>query len=141
MMKTLKRIAAVAAASMIATPALADGLNLTVDGVRNANGSVIVLVFDQKRAFEELNWRNAVQYADIPARAGSLSYSFPDLTAGPFAIFVFHDENGDQDLSYKNERFLEGVGASGATESMPEPTFTEASVMPGDVAVRLFYDE
>ena len=60
MMKTLKRIAGVAAATMIATPAFAGGLNLTIDGVRNANGSIIVLVFDKKRAFEQLKWRNAV---------------------------------------------------------------------------------
>ena len=141
MMKTLKRIAGVAAATMIATPAFAGGLNLTIDGVRNTNGSIIVLVFDKKRAFEQLKWRNAVQYADLPARVGSLSHTFPDLTAGPYAIFVFHDENGDQDPDYDDERFLEGVGASGATTRTPEPTFAEASVMPGDVTVRIFYGE
>ena len=141
MMNTLKRIAGVAAASMIATPAFADGLKLTIEGIRNMNGSVVVLVFDEKRAFERLNWREAIQYADIPARAGSLSHNFPDLTAGPYAIFVFHDENGDQDLNYNDERFLEGVGASGATMQTPEPTFAEASVMPGDVTVRIFYSE
>ncbi len=141
MMKTLKRIGAIAAATMIATPALADGLNLTVDGIRNANGSVVVLVFDEKRAFERLKWRKAVHYADVPARVGSVSHSFPDLTAGPYAVFVFHDENGDEDLNYNAERFLEGVGASGATEETPEPTFSEASVMPGDVTVRIYYDE
>ena len=141
MMKILKRIAGVAAAPMIATPAFADGLTLTVDGVRNANGSVIVLIFDKKRAFEQLKWRNAVQYADIPASVGSLSHNFPDLTAGPYAIFVFHDENGDQNLNYNDERFLEGVGASGATTEIPEPAFAEASVMPGDVTMRIFYGE
>ena len=141
MMKTLKRIGAITAAMMIATPALAGGLNLTVDGVRNANGSVIVLVFDEKRAFERLSWRKAVEYADIPAHIGSLSHAFPDLKAGPYAIFVFHDENGDQDINYNDERFLEGVGASGATTEIPEPTFAQASVMPGDVTVRIFYDE
>ena len=141
MMKTLKRIAGVAAAVMIATPAFAAGLNLTVDGVRSTNGSIIVLVFDQKRAFEQLKWRNAIQYADIPARVGSLSHNFPDLTAGPYAIFVFHDENGDQDLNYNDERFLEGVGVSGATAQTPSPTFADASVMPGDVTVHIFYGE
>lgn len=141
MTKTLKRIACLAAAMTIATPALAGGLNLTVDGVRNTNGSVIVLVFDKERAFERLSWRKAVQYADIPAQAGSLTHNFADLTAGPYAIFVFHDENGDEDLNYNNERLLEGVGASGATTQTSEPTFAEASVMPGDVTVRIFYDE
>ena len=141
MTKTLKRIGAVAAATMIATPAMAGGLNLTVDGVRNSNGSVIVLVFDKERAFERLNWRKAVQYADIPARVGGVSRSFPDLTDGPYAIFVFHDENGDQEVNYNDERFLEGVGASGAGESTHEPTFAQAAVMPGDVTVHMYYDE
>ncbi len=141
MKKLLRRMSAITAASMIATPAFAGGLNLTVDGVRNANGSVIVLVFDDKRAFERLKWRKAVHYADIPARVGNVSRSFPELTAGPYAIIAFHDENGDEDLNYNSERFLEGIGASGATEETPEPTFAEASVLPGDVTVRIYYDE
>ncbi len=141
MKKLPSQMGAIAAASMLATPAFADGVTLTIDGVRNADGSIIVLVFDDKSAYDQLNWRKAAQYADIRARAGSVTRRFPDLTAGPYAIFVFHDEDGDQDLDYDQERFLEGVGVSGATSETPEPSFAEASVMPGDVAISVYYGE
>ena len=141
MIKFRKLTCYVIAVALSVTPAFAEGLNLTVDGVRNAQGSVIVLVFDNQRAYDHLDWRKAVEYADIPAHTGRVSHSFPNLNAGPYAIFLFHDENGDQDLNYTNERFLEGVGASGATTATSEPNFAEASVMPGDVTVRLFYTE
>ena len=33
------------------------------------------------------------------------------------------------------------AGVAAATMKTPEPTFAEASVMPGDVTVRIYYDE
>ena len=132
-------LAAVAAIST-ATPAMAEGLNLTVEGIRNANGSVLVPVFDNAPAFEQLDWTNAVQFADIPARSERVSHRFADMTGGPYAVFVLHDENSDQDLNYSGERLLEGIGATGVTQSTPYPTFAQASVWPGNVSVRLYYD-
>ncbi len=132
--------ASLIAAGMISTSASAGGLNLTVDGVRNASGTIMVLVFDDAAAFEQLDWQNAIGYADIPARMESVSHSFSNLTGGPYAIFLFHDENGDQDLNVSGERLLEGIGASGADTATSEPSFAEAAVAPGDVAVRIFYD-
>jgi len=134
---TLGAVAAITTAS----PAAAEGLNLTIDGIRNANGSVLVLVFENARAFEELDWTNAVQFADIPARSGRVSHRFADMTGGPYAIFVMHDENGDQDLNFSGQRLLEGIGASGVTESTPYPTFAQAAVGPGNVSVQIYYDE
>ena len=129
------------AAVSAAAPAAAQGLNLTVDGIRNAKGSVLVLVFDDARAFEQLDWMNAVQFADIPARSGRVSHRFADMTGGPYAVFVLHDENGDQDLNYSGERLLEGIGATGVTTSTPYPNFAQAAVWPGNVSVRLYYDQ
>lgn len=141
-MKTgFRKVAVAIAATAIAAPALAEGLTLTVDGVRNADGAVLVLVFDHPDAFAYLDWRYAVKYAEIPARVGQVTHHFPDLTGGPYALFVFHDENGDKDLNYDSERVLEGVGASGATTPTAEPDFDEAAVRPGAVTVPLFYDQ
>lgn len=134
-------IAFAVAATAIATPAVAGGLNLTIDGIRSAKGSVLALVFDDATAFDQLDWYSAVQYADIPAQAGRVSHRFPDLEGGPFAVFVFHDENGDQDLNISGKRVLEGIGATGATTSTPYPTFSQAAVTPGDVTVHIYYDQ
>lgn len=133
-------LAAFAAISTAAT-ASAQGLNLTVDGIRNTDGSILVLVFDKASAFEQLEWRRAVRFADIPARTGRVAHRFADLTSGPYAVFVLHDENRDQDLNHNGERLLEGIGATGATMTKPYPDFTQASVGPGDVTVHLYYDQ
>lgn len=117
-----RRLAPIAvAATATAAPALAGGLNLSIDGVRNAKGSVLALVFADATAFDQLDWYSAVQYADIPARTDRVSHRFPDLEEGPYAVFVFHDENGDQDLNYSEQRLLEGIGATGVTTSTPIP--------------------
>ncbi len=140
MIRNLAHIAAIVAAAAVATPALAGGLNLTVEGVRNAKGSVLALVFDNANAFDQLDWSSAVQYADIPAQAGRVSHRFPDLEGGPYAVFVFHDENGDQDLNTSGKRVLEGIGATGVTSLIPYPAFSQAAVAPGDVTVHIYYD-
>lgn len=140
MMKHLVQAAAVFTALIIGTPALAGGLSLTVDGVRNNKGSVLVMVFDNAAAYDKLDWQRAVQYAEIPARKGRVSHSFPDLTGGPYAVLVFHDENGDQDLNFSGDRVLEGVGVSGTARDTWSPSFAEAAVPPGNIAVRLFYE-
>ena len=140
MMRNLMRPAVLAAAMAMTSPAFAGGLNVTVDGVRNNKGSVVVLVFDSEDAYNRLDWQNAVQYAELPSRTGRLSHAFPDLTQGPYAVLVFHDENGDQDLNFRGNRVLEGVGASGSATSTWSPTFAQAAVEPGNVTVRIFYD-
>ncbi len=140
MMRDLTLSAGLIAALTFASPAIADGLNLTVQGVRNTQGSVQVLIFDDAKSFERLRWQNAVGYAEIPAQVGNISQDFPELRRGPYAIFVFHDENEDQDLNTSGERLLEGVGASGSSPDASELDFRDAAVRPGDVTIRLFYD-
>ena len=138
---SLFQIGALVAVAMAATTAQAGGLNLVVDGLRNANGAVVVLVFDDEAAFEQLDYRNAIDYAMIDARPGQVTHSFPQLTTGPYAIFVYHDENGDMDVNFEGQRLLEGIGASGAPTATSYPGFDEAAVPPGDVTVRVFYDQ
>ena len=76
----------------------------------------------------------------IPARTVRVAHNFGGLAKGPYAIFLFHDENGDEDLNFSGERPLEGIGVSGADAPASEPGFAEASVAPGTVTVRIFYD-
>lgn len=125
----------------LATPAAADGLNVTVDGIRNAKGNVVILVFDSARAFDSLDVWSAVDYARIPSRKGSVSHEFSDLNAGPYAVLLFHDENNDEDLNMTAAKLLEGLGSTGAPSPDDEPDFKAASVWPGDVRVRIHYDQ
>lgn len=124
-----------------ATSALSEGINLTVEGVRNDNGTVIILVFDETNAFENLLTDKAVAFAKIPAKTGTVKTLFPGLDSGPYALFLFHDENGDEDLNTSWFHLLEGVGATGAPSPDDEPSFAQASVGPGDVTVYIHYEE
>lgn len=128
-------------AATLSQAALADGVTLTVEGLRNNRGNVLVAVFDQARAFDGLRFEKAVDYAEIPARKGQVTHTFPRLTSGPYAIFLFHDENGDEDINYQGNTLLEGIGASGAPNREDDPSFAQAAFPPGPVRVRVHYDQ
>lgn len=119
----------------------AQGVTLTVEGLRNDRGNVLIAVFDQARAFDRLKFASAVDFAEVPARKGQVTHHFPALTSGPYAIFLFHDENGNQDIDYKADTLLEGIGASGAPNPEDEPSFAQAAFPPGPVRVRVHYDQ
>lgn len=141
MIRFITRLALLFTITTAAAPALSQGLDLTVEGVRNGNGAVLILVFDNKPAFERLRIRKAVAFATVPARPGKVKHRFPDLDTGPYAIFLFHDENGDEVLNHKGNHLLEGVGATGAPNPKDDPSFAQASVSPGSVTVRIHYEE
>lgn len=140
-MSRIIRIAFGLWAVMSASAAMGQGLNLTVENVRNDTGAIVVLVFDNATAFESLDHEGAVDFAEIPAAPGRVRHDFPNLTGGPYAVILFHDENGDWDVNYTDERWLEGVGATGAPNPEDLPDFRQASVWPGPVTVVLHYDQ
>lgn len=129
------------ATAILSQPTLAQGVSLTVEGLRNGKGNVLVFVFDHPRAFDNLYVESAIDYAEIPARKGTVAHHFKSLNAGPYAIFVLHDENKDQDLNYSGNAFLEGIGASGAPNPEDNPGFADAAFTPGPVKVRVHYDK
>lgn len=115
------------------------GLTVIIDGVRNCTGSVLVLVFDDAAAYKAYNYERAVGFAELEASEGKLSRNFPNLTAGPYAVVVFHDENGNQDLDMESGYPLEGYGTSGADGPYDEPSFQKASTLPGEATVKMHY--
>lgn len=141
-MNRLRTIAGVLTCTVfLAGQTYANGLTLTVENVRNDRGSIIVLVFDDARAFDRLDYLNVADYAEVRARTGRLQVSFPNLTEGPYAVFLFHDENQDQDVNSRNDRLLEGIGATGAPNRDDYPSFDEAAVPAGPATVILHYDQ
>ncbi|WP_170426038.1 DUF2141 domain-containing protein [Ruegeria arenilitoris] len=133
-------LAASLALSAMVIPAGADGLKVSVDGIRNAKGNIVILVFDDARAFDSLDVWSAIDYAQIPSKKGSVSHKFADLDEGPYAVLLFHDENNDEELNMTTTELLEGVGSSGAPNAQDLPDFKAASVWPGNVNVRIHYD-
>ncbi|MEX0283555.1 MAG: DUF2141 domain-containing protein [Paracoccaceae bacterium] len=121
--------------------AVAQGLTLTIDNIRNNKGKIVVLVFDSAKGFDNLDENLAIDYAEAQAKKGGLRITFPALTGGPYAAFLFHDENGDYDVNHRGGRLLEGIGATGVQSEESMPGFAEASVNAGKVRVRMYYQD
>ncbi|WP_052269641.1 DUF2141 domain-containing protein [Leisingera sp. ANG-M6] len=125
--------------TVLSSPASAEDLRLTIDGIRNSQGNILIAVFSEAKAYETLDFWQAEAFAAVPARPGSTAHAFPELTAGPYAVVLFHDENGDEDLNFNGDKQLEGIGVSGASSPQDEPGFAEASVGPGNTTIHVFY--
>jgi len=140
-MRNIVTMAALALAiSSVPSFGLSQTLDLTVSGIRNANGNIIVILFDEQYPFDNLLVEQAAAFAEFPAAPGKITHRLTGLGQGPFAIFLFHDENEDEDINFSGNRLLEGIGASGAHRIEDEPTFTEAAVDAGPVNVQVFYE-
>ncbi|WP_415715938.1 DUF2141 domain-containing protein [Roseibium sp.] len=126
-------------ANEVAAKPLATGLEVTVEGVRNGNGQVIVMVMDNRDALKTYDYQAAVGYLEVPASTGRVLATFPDLTSGPFAVVAIHDENGNRDLDMKNQIPTEGYMVSGARDAYDEPPFSRAASDQPRQTVRMFY--
>lgn len=123
------------------TPPARKSLKVTVSGISHAQGNIIILVFNDAKAYAAYDYTQAVGYKEIPAQEGALSVTFPELTDGPYIITSFHDENGDQDFNLRNGYPVEGYGTSGAKDPYDDVTFKQGAVMAGDVTVKMYYLE
>ena len=117
------------------------GLIVNIDQVRNDKGTIWILVFDNEAAYDAYDFEKVISYKAVKPAEGDNQAKFPELTKGPYAIGIFHDENNNDDFDMARNGYpLEGYGTSGADTAYSEPDFKEASVMPDKpVHVRLFY--
>lgn len=116
-------------------------LAVTVSGIRNTNGKIIVIVFDDRDAFKAFDVSKAVGYKALPAVMGRIVAQFTNLNRGPFAVAAFHDEDENQNLNMNGQIPSEGYATSGATDPSDMPTFRRASVSSGPVKIRMYYLE
>ncbi|MDX1717979.1 MAG: DUF2141 domain-containing protein [Anderseniella sp.] len=102
-------------AGSLATPVMAADINVTISGIRNANGSIVACLWSSGWGFPNCDKGGSnVNIVKVPAQAGSVTFVFPSVEAGKYAISVAHDQNNDGKL--ERHRFLkyplEGAGAS-----------------------------
>ena len=114
-------------------------LDVTIEGVRSNAGKVLVFVFDNKVAYDAYDYTQAVGYAELDASTAAITYQFSDLTGGPYAIGLFHDENSNQNFDMQGDYPAEGYGTSGATSAYDDPSFSKASVEAGPVTIQVHY--
>lgn len=103
-------------------------LKASIDGLRNANGVLIVAAFDKAKPFSSMDMAKAAALAVVPAREGSVSVTFHDLPVGSYAIAAFHDEDRDGDLDMKGEVPTEGYGFAAMGRRGLPSKFEDAAV-------------
>lgn len=78
------------------TPALAGDVVVEVTGVASSEGSVLCALHPEGSPFPGTG--PGVVTASAPADPGGAACRFTDVAAGTYAIAVFHDANGNQEL-------------------------------------------
>ncbi|WP_425045077.1 DUF2141 domain-containing protein [Primorskyibacter sp. S87] len=109
-------------------------LSVTVDGLRNNNGTVIVAAFDQAKAFEAMDMAKAAAIAQIPASGPKVAVTFHNLPRGSYAFAALHDENLDGDLGMNGDVPTEGYAFAAMGRRGLPSKFEDASVAAGGAA-------
>lgn len=112
------------------TPVSGGDLEITVEGIRDAEGNVMVALHDESgmEGFPGANGAIAAQW--VRAAPGSQRFVFLDLPPGQYAVAVFHDENGNDELDTNILGIpTEGTGFSrNAQGNFGPPSFHDAAV-------------
>ncbi len=105
------------------------GVQITISGLRNDKGNVLISLFRNDRGFPG-EPQHAFRTYRLYIRSGKSITSISDLPSGNYAIAVLHDENGDLTM---NKNWLgipkEGFGFSNnAMGTFGPPAFSKARV-------------
>jgi uncharacterized protein (DUF2141 family) len=137
-------------------PAGAGELRVTVEGIRSAQGTILIGLYDNRESFEKaLEASDQEGFLNDPDRFGAVALRanaamrstvvFSNLEPGAYAAVAFHDENGNGKL---DRNFL-GIPAepygfsNNAKGILGPPTFDDAVMLLGDgdnaVRIKLIY--
>ena len=121
------RIAAlVPAAVLIIGSAPSGGVNVTVNGLRNAKGFIRACITPNPKEFPDCG-HGAARKVSVAATNGA-TLSFPNLPAGRYAISILHDENSDGRMNKTLMLPKEGFGFSrDAPVRLGPPSFGSAA--------------
>lgn len=89
-------IAALIATSLIAAPlALASELTVNVEGIAQAQGTIMLGLFDQA----SYEGDGAVDGANLTVESNGVSVTFEGLEPGEYAVRLYHDLNDDGEMN------------------------------------------
>jgi uncharacterized protein (DUF2141 family) len=112
--------------SALATPAQADDVTITLQGVKKKNaGSIVLCLWAKEDGFPDCESGKAVKRIVVPANAATAR--FENVAPGNYAVSAFHDANGNNKL---DSNFLglplEAVGMSNNPKLNGPPRFKPA---------------
>ena len=133
----VRPLAALSLFAVLALPAAADELTIDVGGIRDAKGKVMVALHAPKDGVAFPDFPGAVAAQWRLAEPGTLRFSFPGLKPGRYAVAVYHDENGNNELD-RNPLGMptEGYGFSRDAKGFAgPPTFDDAAIELADKSI------
>ncbi|MFS4466469.1 DUF2141 domain-containing protein [Maribacter sp. 2210JD10-5] len=71
-------------------------LNLKIDGVKSAEGNILAAVYTSEDSF--LKFDKVYKTSGSKAIEGTTQIAIKDLPKGTYAVAIFHDENGNNEL-------------------------------------------
>ena len=90
-------------------------LTVTIKGIKNSNGQILVCLFNRAKGFPSCGGEGgAYRRFGTKARKGSLSFTLKQIPDGVYAISTAHDQNGDNKIE---THFLFGYPTEGAGTS------------------------
>lgn len=112
--------------SCFALPAAATELDIRIQGVANADGHVLVALYDSEDGWEGRAKARAAQR--VAAAKGTLELSFAELAPGSYGVMVMHDENDNGKLDTNLLGIpREGYGFSNNPRLMRRAKFDEVA--------------
>jgi uncharacterized protein (DUF2141 family) len=128
-MEMIGRIAVIGAAlSLMASAAQAATLTVRVHDVASSKGAVLAALCDEANFL-----KNCQRMTFAPAARGDMTLVFSEVPPGKWAVMMFHDENGDQEMN----RSKLGVPTEGGAFSRDAvghqgpPAFADAAIIVG----------
>lgn len=92
--QTAKRLLPALTLGLVTSTGYAADLTVTVTEIEQTGGEILLALYDNAGDFQ----KTAAQASRREAVAGELTFQFPDLSTGDYAILVFHDINGNGKL-------------------------------------------
>ncbi len=135
--------AAVLGAGLVAGPASAARIIVTVSGVQGADGGVYVGLYSTPSKF--LNGTQVDAMKKVRASGGPITVTFENLPPGAYAVGAYHDRNGNDHLDTDFVGLpTEGYALSNGVRAVfSKPNFHEAAFTLGagdkPVALQLRY--
>ena len=119
----------------VAQPSATAPLLIEVNGIRSAEGAIVVAIFDQEQAFEAVDINASVAVSFLPATARSIQITLHSLPDGAYAVAAIHDENIDGELNFDGDVPIEGYAFAAMGQSGLRPRFEDALVAAGPDAI------
>ena len=112
---------------VVAGPASAARIIVTIDGLHSAQGNVFIGLYATPSKFLNGNQSDAMR--KVRASTGPITVTFDNLPPGTYAVGAYHDENGNDHLDTDFIGLpIEGYALSnGVRAILSKPTFQQAA--------------